>query len=594
MNSFQWKVLYIALMAVLLLPVSYISRPSTPPRKGGESNPGGWLAQKRAQYNLAQANLGEIDPASETMKLALLGMRGVAANILWTKANHYKKTEDWPKMMATLEQITNLQPNFISVWQFQGWNVSYNVSVEFDNYLHRYFWVKRGIRFLIEGTRYNRDEPRLLWDVAWFFGQKIGRADEHKQFREEFRKDDDFHDFIRDYVIDFDNKSIGPFNKPDNWRVSHQWYLIAQETVDSGRATMRGRSLQSMIEEKPHERNKGKSPVLFHSGPGMALINYSAALADEGIFDEFSESAWAEAGAVWQSFGNREIRTSRDFYIRLNEEEALEAEVIELTQQLGALQPGLVEEIKLKKQQSLSEEMILALETPVDQVTEEQAQLHAEAVRLLMVSPTDIVEQIKDEATRSKARWLAETINDKMTHATFVKQYRGIVNFDYWRTRCTVEQSEDANQAKKHLYQADNDHREGRLLQAQRNYEIAWDAWANIYEKYPQLQEDVGTEDVVSAVKRYDNLLGQLDQEFPADFKLKRVVDFHERGRYRPWEEMGHTHSSDHSSSSSEGSTLTPSLPVAPDEGTEPGKQEPPEDTGNKSSADPAIPATDG
>jgi len=104
----------------------------------------------------------------------------------------------------------------------------------------------------------------------------------------------------------------------------------------------------------------------------------------------------------------------------------------------------------------------------------------------------------------------------------------------------------------------------------------------------------VGTEDVVSAVKRYDNLLGQLDQEFPADFKLKRVVDFHERGRYRPWEEMGHTHSSDHSSSSPEGSTLTPSLPVAPDEGTEPGKQEAPEDTGNKSSADPAIPTTDG
>jgi hypothetical protein len=253
-----------------------------------------------------------------------------------------------------------------------------------------------------------------------------------------------------------------------------------------------------------------------------------------------------------------------------------------------------MEELKLKKQQSLSEEMIVALETPLDQVTEEQAQLHAEATRLLMVSPTDIVEQIKDDATRAKARWLAETINDKMTHATFVKQYRDIVNFDYWRTRCTVEQTEDSNQAKKHLYQADNDHREGRLLQAQRNYEIAWDAWANIYDTYPQLQEDVGTEDVVNAVKRYDNLLGQLDQEFPADFKLKRVVDFHERGRYRPWEETGHTHSSGHPGSGSEGPVLTPLLPVAPDEGAEQEKQEAPEDAGNKSSADTVIPATDG
>ena len=91
-TSFQRKVLYIALIAILLVPTSLISRPSTPARQNAPEDPGGWLAQKRDDYNLAQVQLGKIDPASETMKLALLGMRGVAANILWKKANDYKMT----------------------------------------------------------------------------------------------------------------------------------------------------------------------------------------------------------------------------------------------------------------------------------------------------------------------------------------------------------------------------------------------------------------------------------------------------------------------------------------------------------------------
>ena len=129
----------------------------------------------RREERLSQAELGKIDPASASMSLATLGMRGVAANQLWGLAHHYKKTENWDAFKATLNQISKLQPNFVSVWQFQAWNVSYNVSVEFDDYRHRYHWVKKGVDYLIEGSRYNRDEPLLLWDTGWFFGHKMGR-----------------------------------------------------------------------------------------------------------------------------------------------------------------------------------------------------------------------------------------------------------------------------------------------------------------------------------------------------------------------------------------------------------------------------------
>ena len=539
-KSFRRKVVYIALMAVLLVPLSLISRPATPGSKNKVADPGGLLAQKRSQYNLSQAELGEIDPASETMKLALLGMRGVAANILWTKANHYKKTEQWPKLMATVEQITNLQPNFISVWQFQAWNVSYNVSVEFDNYLHRYFWVKRGIRFLIDGTRYNRDEPRLLWDIGWFFGQKLGRADEYKQFRHEFRQDDEFHKFVRPYIgdLDWDNECVipSPYNRPDNWLVSRQWFLKAQDSVDSGRATLRGRALQSIFDEKPSERKKGKSPVLFHSNPSMALISFASAINEEGHFDEVSENAWTKANRKWTDYGNREIRTSRDFYIRLNEAEQLEAEVATLRNEFNRLLSGVEQKLVEEKRGNLSADELLALQTPPSEQSSDQMRLTHEAGYKLAVSPMEMAEAA-DDAIKDEVIWQATVMMDKQQRADFVRRYRQIVNFDYWRTRCEVEQLEEANTARKHLYQADADLAAALLLDAKANYELAWDAWAQIYEQYRSLRAGVGAEDVVDAVKRYAFLLGQLDESFPADFKLKELVQNHDR-TFRPWSEV--------------------------------------------------------
>ena len=159
------KIVYVCVIAALLLPLSWLSQPETSDSKGG------LLAQMRKDNQLGQASLGEIDPASETIKLATLGMRGVAANILWEKANYYKKVEDWSSYSAALEQITKLQPNFVSVWIFQGWNLSYNISVEFDDYRDRYFWVIKGIDFLKEGTAYNKDEPRLMSTIGHTIAQ---------------------------------------------------------------------------------------------------------------------------------------------------------------------------------------------------------------------------------------------------------------------------------------------------------------------------------------------------------------------------------------------------------------------------------------
>jgi len=115
-------------IAALLLPLSALSQPADSRSAGGK------LAQLRKEYQLSQANLGEIDPSSETMRLATLGLKPAAVTLLWDRANHYKKVEDWTNLSATLEQMTKLQPNFYSVWDFQAHNRSYNISDEFDDY----------------------------------------------------------------------------------------------------------------------------------------------------------------------------------------------------------------------------------------------------------------------------------------------------------------------------------------------------------------------------------------------------------------------------------------------------------------------------
>ena len=142
-QSLTRKITYIAGIALLLFPLFRLGQPAT------AENAGGKLAQLREEHNLSQNRIGEIDPVSEAIKLATLGMRGVAVVVLWDKASEHKKKEDFDNFRLTLEQLTKLAPNFLTFWEFQAHNISYNTSVEYDGYLDRYRWVKDGIKFII-------------------------------------------------------------------------------------------------------------------------------------------------------------------------------------------------------------------------------------------------------------------------------------------------------------------------------------------------------------------------------------------------------------------------------------------------------------
>jgi len=513
--SFARKIAYIGAIALLLLPIAALSQPATiNPGQAGHS-PGGKLAQLRAQYNLAQAELGEIDPASETMKLSTLGLRGVAANILWGWANYYKKIEDWDKLEMTVNQIIRLQPNFVEVWDFQAHNLSYNVSVEFDDYRMRYQWVKKGIEFLILGTHYNRDEPGLLRQLGWFVGQKIGRADEHLQFRRLFRDDKDFHQAFRENGVEVEPEGLGPDGKPDNWLVAKLWY---DKAVDS-----------HVSYGKPI---RGTTPLLFYSGAPMSIMNSAAAMNKDGYFFENAQNAWRRAQDAWKRYGDRELPTSVGSNIRLNDEEPVNQRIKEAREEIERLCPGADEEIRKEKLARLSPEKRAVLELPADQRSPDQYSLAYDAEQEVKIQPRDYLGRAKRSEDRPRVRQLVDQIEQDEQTRHQIELNRRIVNFAYWRTRAESELTEEAPRAHSSVYDADKLVASGENLNKARGlYETAWKLYATIFDKYPDLMDNAEAQDLIESVGHYRDLLGQLDEPFPSSFPLWTLLDKHQKGQ---------------------------------------------------------------
>jgi hypothetical protein len=498
-TSFYHKLAYLLGIVILAFPIVWLSVPAT------STKPGGKLAQMRTKYKLSQVNLGEVDPASETIKLATLGLRGVAVNLLWEKANYYKKTEDWTNLTATLEQLAKLQPNFITFWKFQAWNLTYNVSVEFDDYNDRYYYVRRGIQFLQEGEHYNSDNPQLLWDLGWFIGQKIGRADEYVQYRRLFKKDDEFHADAPDRTPE----------ERDNWLVGKEWYEKAIDAVDN-----KGQSLGR------------KSPRDFYSSPAKSTMNYSEAIEEEGFFEKARRS-WMKAADEWRQFGNVFIEHSTGVKLQLGSQSRLEKEVADLRAKLEAMEPGTKTKLVAEKRAALPADEQQLLDLPMDKVQPDQRDKWYKAEQKLTVSDREVAERIArdDPEKKNQALQLASEIERTDKVLQFTINYKRDANYDYWMTRAEYEQTPNALTARTRMYEARTAFRNADLPKAKQLYQEGFEKWRAVVDQFPSiLDEDQTTGgDIVDYIEKYRQVLDQLDEKLGDDFPLWDVLEKFDR-----------------------------------------------------------------
>lgn len=135
------------------------------------------------RHGLREQDVGEVEVLGSAVRLSLIGMRGIAMTTLWYTAVEKKEKHQWNELELVIGAITKLQPHFITPWQFQGWNLTYNVSVESDRIRDKYFYVTRGVQLLAEGELRNSYRPELRRDIGMFQEHKIMKSDENNYMR---------------------------------------------------------------------------------------------------------------------------------------------------------------------------------------------------------------------------------------------------------------------------------------------------------------------------------------------------------------------------------------------------------------------------
>ncbi len=570
-DSFRRKVIYIVAIAVLLIPLSYISQPAA---GTGEDTSGGVLAQLRAKHDLAQAELGEIDPAGESMKLASLGMKGVAVLVLWEKAIEAKKKQDWDTLSATLNQITKLQPHYVKVWEFQAHNLAYNVSVEFDDFKHRYHWVKKGIDFLMGGTAYNQNEPKLLWGVGWFLGHKIGRSDERRLFRELFRDDEEFHMTIGSYDgIDME-EAIDLRREYDNWHTARLWFNKAYSWLDTQRGSriIIDRDIykqRTKVFEK--DEKMGNGPAIYFADGPMTYINWALDDSEENEPDPVkTQLAWSRAKDSYTYYGKRQIMTSFGTLIRLDSEQVIKEQGEGKTQQVKDLLADAAEERRQEIIETFPDEIKAVFNKDKEDRSEEEQGIFEEwDQRTVMEDEQFLIRRVSEDKLPELERRLRERA-EIYERLNLVQSYRRMTNYEFWENRCAAEASEECIEARTSLYHANKLYADARLYRSERLdennkrvykviyeedengkivpvpirdekgnkvvemvdgarevYEQAWTQWASVVEKYPTMECRTVAGELAPHIAQYINVLQNVGEEaLMAEFKLMGMLEW--------------------------------------------------------------------
>ena len=145
-------------------------------------------AQREEMGLVSNAALENAPPSLAFATVAMGAFRGLVVDILWMRADKLKEEGQFFDARQLAEWITTLQPRFAAVWEFQAWNMAYNISVAIPASQpdQRWRWVRNGYELLRDkGIPTNPKSIRLYRELARIFQHKIGGVsdDVHKYYK---------------------------------------------------------------------------------------------------------------------------------------------------------------------------------------------------------------------------------------------------------------------------------------------------------------------------------------------------------------------------------------------------------------------------
>ena len=144
--------------------------------------------QRRQMKLISNEPLENAPPSLAFATVAMGAFRGLVVDVLWMRAEELKEQGQFFDAKQLAEWITTLQPRFASVWEFQAWNMAYNISVAMPatQPQERWRWVKNGYELLRDrGIPMNPKSILLYRELARIFQHKIGGItdDAHKYYK---------------------------------------------------------------------------------------------------------------------------------------------------------------------------------------------------------------------------------------------------------------------------------------------------------------------------------------------------------------------------------------------------------------------------
>ena len=130
-----------------------------------------------------------VPPSLAFATVAAGAFRGLVVDALWMRADRLKEEGQFFDARQLAEWITILQPRFAAVWEFQAWNMAYNISVAIPATQpdQRWRWVKNGYEILRDEAigKYKLTNITLYRELARIFQHKIGGVsdDVHKYYK---------------------------------------------------------------------------------------------------------------------------------------------------------------------------------------------------------------------------------------------------------------------------------------------------------------------------------------------------------------------------------------------------------------------------
>ena len=136
---------------------------------------GAWWLQRPQETARTEQAVPAPSRAAELIVAGLGGFRGLAAEVIWFRADRLWDEGRYGELAQLASWLTFLEPHTAEIWSYASWNLAYNVSVAMPTPADRWRWVRAGLRLLLDdGLRLNPSDPQLYKALSDMFRFKLG------------------------------------------------------------------------------------------------------------------------------------------------------------------------------------------------------------------------------------------------------------------------------------------------------------------------------------------------------------------------------------------------------------------------------------